>query len=54
MILADGRVAPQERELIVLWGAGWAGPGKGCWRWEVSMKPIKNPLATRSALISNR
>ena len=24
MILADGRVAPQERELIVLWG-GWLG-----------------------------
>jgi DnaJ like chaperone protein len=24
MILADGRVAPQERELIALWG-GWLG-----------------------------
>ena len=48
MILADGRVAPQERELIVLWG-GWLGwPRQKVLALGGEHESHQKPLATRS------
>ena len=48
MILADGRVAPQEREMIVLWGSWLGWPRQKVLALGGEHETHQKPLATRS------